>query len=191
MRHLLADYGRPGVPYRSRLTTDGVTYKLDPLQGSTGIYCLRHPVTDPFPSTAIQSQNTVAVNFESRQLLPVGQTKQSYSPQSLPCKPNTPANTRSRPDAGLALDHHRVSVSSSSRPQCLEDTIGRINIYFIRLLNTVFCREKQISFAEYNSIPVNVFGVYSAYFDLHPLNLFTTIHDGNFRRHSSMNVTIK
>ena len=23
------------------------------------------------------------------------------------------------------------------------------------------------------------------------LNLFTTIHDGNFRRHSSMNVTIK
>ena len=28
----------------------------------------------------------------------------------------------------------------------------------------------------------------------HPLsrfNLFTTIHDGNFRRHSSMNVTIK
>ena len=26
---------------------------------------------------------------------------------------------------------------------------------------------------------------------LTPLNLFTTIHDGNFRRHSSMNVTIK
>ena len=24
-----------------------------------------------------------------------------------------------------------------------------------------------------------------------PLDLFTTIHDGNFRRHSSMNVTIK
>ena len=24
-----------------------------------------------------------------------------------------------------------------------------------------------------------------------PVNLFTTIHDGNFRRHSSMNVTIK
>ena len=23
------------------------------------------------------------------------------------------------------------------------------------------------------------------------INLFTTIHDGNFRRHSSMNVTIK
>ena len=23
------------------------------------------------------------------------------------------------------------------------------------------------------------------------VNLFTTIHDGNFRRHSSMNVTIK
>ena len=23
------------------------------------------------------------------------------------------------------------------------------------------------------------------------LNIFTTIHDGNFRRHSSMNVTIK
>ena len=28
--------------------------------------------------------------------------------------------------------------------------------------------------------------------DLIPhINLFTTIHDGNFRRHSSMNVTIK
>ena len=26
---------------------------------------------------------------------------------------------------------------------------------------------------------------------IQPFNLFTTIHDGNFRRHSSMNVTIK
>ena len=26
---------------------------------------------------------------------------------------------------------------------------------------------------------------------IYTLNLFTTIHDGNFRRHSSMNVTIK
>ena len=27
--------------------------------------------------------------------------------------------------------------------------------------------------------------------DFRHVNLFTTIHDGNFRRHSSMNVTIK
>ena len=27
--------------------------------------------------------------------------------------------------------------------------------------------------------------------DQYDINLFTTIHDGNFRRHSSMNVTIK
>ena len=38
---------------------------------------------------------------------------------------------------------------------------------------------------------MTVLNRYTAKHDYSRLNLFTTIHDGNFRRHSSMNVTIK
>ena len=41
------------------------------------------------------------------------------------------------------------------------------------------------------AIPINCYHSYSPTHSFMLFNLFTTIHDGNFRRHSSINVTIK
>ena len=69
----------------------------------------------------------------------------------------------------------------------------------VKFKKSKMCPNGPKSSPEYKSIPLELHrqlgrkSLVSVYSRLAPvsLNPFTTIHDGNFRRHSSMNVTIK
>ena len=153
LRHLLAISPRPGAPYRSRLTTDVVPYKLNPLPGSTvssirsWIHFPALPCKAKYSNCLLGEWTVTACWLYRAELFPtITPPPPSPCPWAIP-----PANTRSRP----MMAQHWPNIGWAFRlrrdPSVIKDTIGGIKFtlpfgywrLFLQRKTDVFCREYQ------------------------------------------------